>query len=350
MQKMVELAKKMAARDTAFSHLLLFMLKLCRHWFCEVLVTVLEIAIGIMTAYTYFGVLLWVVCALLVLLMIGSGLCKAYDLCVKANREDEVATLREENKLLLMAKNSATDLNGKAAKYIYRMERKIKHEGWVSSLSEMRNVYGFQRMAFEACDEIYNLLQAKFGLNGHWVTIYQRFEDSSGKGKKKKKDYCKMIAYANATKQEPMTYQDEYEIPKRSANTQSIELHTKIFASSDVSPRILMTKDDVMKEFVIHEKSRNREEKIQQYIALPVKVCNREITFIIQIDCDVENGMGKNFEEVQALVNDVLLQYAILLSLHYEIDRFDEVSTKSVEKMKVKMAREGKNAIEKQAS
>lgn len=119
MQKMVELAKKMAARDTAFSHLLLFMLKLCRHWFCEVLVTVLEIAIGIMTAYTYFGVLLWVVCALLVLLMIGSGLCKAYDLCVKANREDEVATLREENKLLLMAKNSATDLNGKAAKYIY---------------------------------------------------------------------------------------------------------------------------------------------------------------------------------------------------------------------------------------
>ena len=348
MQKIVELIKRMAARDTAFSYLLLFMLKLCRHWFCEVLVTIIEIAIGIMTAFSYFGVLLWVVCALLVILLIGSGLCKAYDLSVKADREDEVAILREENKLLLKAKNSANVLNGAAAKNIYRMARTIKHKGWVSPLNEMRNVYGFQVMAFAVCEEIYNLLQAKFGLNGHWVTVYQRFEDSSGK--RKKKDHCKMIAYANATKQEPMTYQEEYEIPKCSANTQNIELHTRIFASSDVSPRILMTKEDVMKEFVIHEKSRNREEKIQQYIALPAKVCNREIMFIIQIDCDVENGMGKTFEEVQTLVNNVLLQYAILLSLHYEIDRFDEVSTKSVEKLKAKMERECKNATEKQAS
>ena len=73
--------------------------------------------------------------------------------------------------------------------------------------------------------------------------------------------------------------------------------------------------------------------RIHQYIGLPSTVCNRGVMFLLQIDCDVENGLGETRNEVQQLVDDVLEQYVSLLKLYYEIDRFSEVGTKYVRKL-----------------
>lgn len=94
-----------------------------------------------------------------------------------------------------------------------------------------------------------------------------------------------------------------------------------------------MTQAEIRKEFKFHANSSSREWRIHQYIGLPSTVCNRGVMFLLQIDCDAENGLGETRNEVQQLVDDVLEQYVSLLKLYYEIDRFSEVGTKYVRKL-----------------
>lgn len=55
------------AKDTTFSHLVLFVVKLCRHWLGEVLIGALNLAIGLVTAFSQFGSILWILCVALLL-------------------------------------------------------------------------------------------------------------------------------------------------------------------------------------------------------------------------------------------------------------------------------------------
>lgn len=348
MQRFMDWGRTALDKDTAFSNLLLFVVKLCRHWFGEVLMGILNVAIGLLTAFSQFGPILWILCVILLLLLIGSAFCKSYDaqkketnLIAISTLEEELSKLEAHHAFCKKAKDSTLVVNGTASNDIYRVAREIKHEGWKKPLEDIRDVYGFQIMAFAVCKEIYNLLRDQYNLKNHWITLYQRFETpNSGK---RQKHHCKMIAYANASKQEPLSYQEEYAIPAPNKKHTDIELHTKIFAGDDVSPEILMTQSEVQKEFKIHANSRSREMKIHQYIGLPSTVCNRKIMFLLQIDCDVENGFGKTRDEVTQLIEDVLIQYISLLKLYYEIDRFSEVGTNHVRKLNEQIERMRKN-------
>lgn len=314
------------------------MVKLCRHWLGEVLIGALNLAIGLVTAFSQFGSILWILCVALLLLLIGSAFCKSYEAYKKEETDAEINRL--ECKLSKMetyhafckkARSSTFVVNGTASNGIYRVARGIKHYGWNKPLEDICDIYGFQIMAFAVCEEIHSLLRDQYSLKNHWITIYQCFEPEGNRRRQKR--YCKMIAYANASKQEPLSYQEEYIIPARKHILHDIELHTKIFAGDDTTPRILMTQAEIRKEFKFHANSSSREWRIHQYIGLPSTVCNRGVMFLLQIDCDVENGLGEIRNEVQQLVDDVLEQYVSLLKLYYEIDRFSEVGTKYVRKL-----------------
>lgn len=347
MQRIVDWGKAVLNKDTAFANLLLFLVKLCRHWFGEVLIGILDLAIALLTAFSQFGILLWILCGLLLIMLIGSAFCKSYDSHKKDESlakitalEGKLSMLETHHAFCKKAKDSTLVVNGTASNNIYRVAREIKHEGWEKPLEDIRDVYGFQIMAFAVCKEIYNLLRDRYNLRNHWITLYQSFETQpAGKKQKQPKRHCKMIAYANSSKQEPLSYQEAYPIPASNKIPDDIELHTKIFAGDDVSPKILMTQAEVQREFKIHANSRSRELKIHQYIGLPSTVCNRKIMFLLQIDCDVENGLGRTREEVELLIDDVLVQYISLLKLYYEIDRFSEVGTNHVCKLNEQIER-----------
>ena len=124
-------------------------------------------------------------------------------------------------------------------------------------------------MAFAVCEEIYSLLRDQYSLKNHWITIYQCFEPEGNRRRQKR--YCKMIAYANASKQEPLSYQEEYIIPARKHILNDIELHTKIFAGDDTTPRILMTQAEIRKEFKHHKIISNISVVHHTFILIEVK-------------------------------------------------------------------------------
>lgn len=319
----IEWIQRTMRSESAISHLLQFFITLLRHWSCDVIVSLIgTIIIALMIAKSYFGFWLVFCCIFYALLLIGSTVARYYDAEQQRVRTQELTALKEQKRLLCAVKDSVILLNSTTSKGLFRTARLVREGN--PQLEQIREVFGFQKMAFAICQEVYDRLKETLELHNHWVTVYQRF-DSTKKGRKQTTN-CKMIAYANATRQEPLSYQVSYIVPKDPKELNSTEYHTQFFASNDVRPRILLNSEAIKKHFKLHEKSKPREERIQQYIGLTSPVCEQGIVFILQVDCDVENGFGKDESEIRELIDNVLMQYVHLLGLYYEMDRLNELS------------------------
>ncbi len=226
--------------------------------------------------------------------------------------------------MLIAIMNSTRTLDVSASAGIYRNARKIKHQGWVSSLADMREAFGFQDMAMQVCQEIYRVLHEQLGLNDHSVTVFQRFERTSINS------VCKMIAYSVQNGHEPSSYSQEYSIPKKlhaRTDAPKIEFHTRIFVENNTEIRVLVNNSEIVQNFKFHKDCEARERAIEQYIGIPMNVCNRGVIFILQIDCNVNNAFGSTAEDVRNFAKQYLYQYALHLALYYEMDRMIEVSS-----------------------
>lgn len=324
MKGFITYIKGIYRKDTALSHLVLFIYKFLGHWICDFAITGVGIVIALLTAKAYFGIWLWLAVIVNLLLVAGVSICKQYERQEKESKTTENHMLITQQERMNDLKKDFLKLNGKAANDIYRVARMVKRDGWPASKNELEGRFCFQTMAFEVCEDIYEILRTRYGLQNHCVTIFQRFNPPENHPKQK--PYCKMVAYFNHNRKEPMSYQIQYKIPKQLDPTKKIEYHTRIFAEDDVRPRILMTQGEVAANFVFHPKCKTRELLIHQYIGIPVSVCNRSIMFLVQIDCDVEYGFGQTVDDVQAMITLILEQYVSLLTLYYEVDRLNSVT------------------------
>ena len=94
-----------------------------------------------------------------------------------------------------------------------------------------------------------------------YVPVYQRLKGQEGED-----DIIKLIAYHGrlATAQ-PTDYMKRYSINDK-------DYFAKIIKSNNSQIRILENQQKVRENFLIHESSREREEKICQYIGIPILV------------------------------------------------------------------------------
>ena len=318
-------------KDTATSHFLQFLLHLLRNEICQAAISILgTIVIAIFIGKSRYDSWFIASCICYVLLVIGVALGNNYDKHERENSEQQRIEAQRKLQLVKASVDSIRVLNGVSGNGLYRIARQIKHDGWPSELKDLREVFGFQRVAFGVCEEIYNLLKNTYGLSKHYVTVYQRPEKHALAKGRKTKSICKMIAYGNSNHKEPLSYKTQYEIPDASnlpSEKNGIEFHTRLFAEGDTSPRILKTNREILENFKFHDTGYVREKKISQYIGIPSNVCNRGIMFLLQVDCEEEFGFGKTEEELHQFAETVLSQYVSLLALAYEIDRMNEVST-----------------------
>lgn len=320
-----------ARRDEAIPHFLTALYHVFSHWGSQFAVAITgTIAIGVLAGEE--GKTGWLVgaCALYAVLELGILLSQQYKERKKKQKEIDLAKelaekeqLAQSNKLLTAVMNSTRALDMSASAGIYRNARKIKHYGWVSSLQDMREAFGFQDMAMQVCQEVYRVLHEQFGLNDHSVTVFQRFEKTSNNV------ICKMIAYSVQNGHEPSSYSQEYSVPKKLSDqtgARKVPFHTRIFVENNTEIRVLINNAEVVQKFKFHKECEARERAIEQYIGIPMNVCNRGVTFILQIDCNVKNAFGASAEEVCTFAKQYLYQYALRLALYYQMDRMIEVA------------------------
>ena len=187
-----------------------------------------------------------------------------------------------------------------------------------------RGQWNLQKAAFYVCRSIYNILEKEFGSTEHYVTVYQRFRRETGE------DYVKMIAYfSKLGTTEPDNYMKEYKI------NDGQEYFCKIFNSNDSSVRVLESQKEVSKIFFVRENRRQREEKIQQYIGIPIAINgfeengkgkNNGIGLLLQIDVDIPKFFGKDKSEVEEKAYNVFFPFATFLHMAYEMGRFIDTS------------------------
>lgn len=313
-----------AQRDTALSHLLLFSFHFMRHWWSQVLISVIgTIIIALFIGFQKINFWFIISCAIYLVLLIGTAFCKEYDKSVLKEKSRDVALYSKnldqktkEAKMLNETLMSMTTVMSVGSKHIYRVARDIKYNGWEKKLEDFREEYSFQIEAIAICQEVYKIIQQHFGMTSHWVTIYQRFENN-------KTDYCKMIGYYNSGFQEPSSYHNVYKL--KHEKKKKVELHTRLLTKSESSIEILSNAQEIQENFRFHRESEEREKKLQQYIGIAETVCNRNATILLQIDTNIENGFGSTKDEIMCFVQTYIKPYMILLTMHYENNRLFEM-------------------------
>lgn len=223
----------------------------------------------------------------------------------KAIENHRVIESRTTNSFIKLAKKVyAHPRTGSAA----RLTLKGLHSDW-----------DFQNAAFSVCYGIYNMINSISNCKNLYVSVYQRLKGQEGED-----DIIKLIAYHGrlATAQ-PTDYMKRYSINDK-------DYFAKIIKSNNSQIRILENQQKVRENFLIHESSREREEKICQYIGIPILVSGfskdegqiNQVGFLLQIDVDIPDFFGKDKQEIEEKAYNILYMYADFLHMSYEMGRF----------------------------
>lgn len=171
----------------------------------------------------------------------------------------------------------------------------------------------FQAAAFTICEILSRYLSKDEQENDVYVTIFQRTGADS----------CEMIAYSK--NHEVNTFDVKYSIPaKDKAVFGKVEYHSYVFATGEKEITSFHTHDLVMKAFVIHDKSKEREEDIQQYVCIPIAPAKLGVTFLLQVDTNIPDYFGNSKKAVNDFAQNVIYPFAQMLHMMYEQARLLE--------------------------
>lgn len=260
------------------------------------------IAIGLMTAFQYFGVWFWLTIVIY---------CISVVLTAWANRY-----LREKMNETRLLKQALLGIDVVLRAWGVRMQtcaKKLKNLSLSTdklAIDKTLSETDFQAAAFTVCEKLCDSLSKYCDDDSVYITLYQKYEEN-GIFK------CKMIAFSG--NHEPSSYGAIYTIPEYDEGLRGkVEYHTLMFAENKTDISTFCNHEEITKAFVLHEASRSREEKIQQYICVPIAPAKLGVTFLLQIDTDVPDLFGKDHETVDRFAKIAIYPFAQFLHMIYE--------------------------------
>lgn len=227
--------------------------------------------------------------------------------------------IKEKNNKWKNLLNSTTKhisaINVETANNIYRMHKHTK--SIISSNTRIdkdnfNKIADFQQLAFLVCKAIYEIVSEDLNCTDCEVTVYQKFM----KEKDKRTDYTKMIAYATKDSIVPSTYHVTYHINKNAKNTNFM----KMLKKTNTESIIIHRKANMKGNFEILEMSKEREEKICQYVGIPIKTNNNNVICVLQVDVSEEKILGNNYKDVKFFADNILKPFSSILYNAYERD------------------------------
>jgi len=180
------------------------------------------------------------------------------------------------------------------------------------SISEFKASYishtDYRKRATYICEMIFGLISRSFDIDDHQVSIMHKGSDSAG-------EYIKMIAYKNSHQEAPGSFQAKYYL----ANEEHMKYyHVKQFNSKRRGVKVLHGQEKIKSEFVINERSRDREDRIRQFVAIPIIDGEKDLVSLVQIDTLSEYAFGKNTDEVRYLMETAVRPICQFLVLWYK--------------------------------
>ncbi len=271
--------------------------------FFQAFVTIIgTVGIGLMMAFQYFGVMLYILIGIYVLSILLMAWADTY--------------LREQ---LVESRNLTQALQGinvelrqwamvlqELAKKIRQLPKKNRRQ----FLEQILNDFNVQKAAIDVCQNLHQHLTKYCKNENIYITIFQKQVVNN-------ETTCRMIAHSeNYT---PNSYDTVYPIPSKSeAIMGQVEYHSYIFAKNITTINILSNQTRVQSIFKMHEDSIEREQNIQQYIGVPISITKQGVTLLLQIDTNQQGLFGENEIAVRNFANLAIYPYAQFLHLVYE--------------------------------
>jgi hypothetical protein len=183
------------------------------------------------------------------------------------------------------------------------------------------NILTYQDVGSLICHAIYEIIRVTTGEEGHQVSLLHKFKDQ-----KTGKEYIKMISFGNKAQSTPSVFNNKYILH---GNNEKY-YHMRIFEENVNKPYILCNNEEVKKEFVENKKSKERDDKIQQYIATPIYCELEGVISLLQIDTDIENMFGSTHSEVEDFIK-AFYPYSHQLLVNYYRDNIIKCLVKKVD-------------------
>lgn len=206
------------------------------------------------------------------------------------------------------------NINCYMATQLYRINKKVSisiRENRIEKNS-LNTIIDFQTLSFNVCNHVFSFITSNFNCGDCEITIFQRFANKEGK------DFVKMIAYKNSRNNEPTSYNDKFNLSH--ATNESVPVFVNIFNDLNADCKILHDHKSVLNEFKFFDNSKNREQKICQYIGVPIKTNRNKIEILLQIDVSKERALGKNYNSLKQFTDCILVPISNMLLCSYERD------------------------------
>lgn len=282
-------------------------------WVGVCIVTIIPIVIPLLCTYPYSLKEIIILSFLISIIILFNFF--AYNLKVKGKKEIEISNKHIKKELFyaqLVSEcyNEHNIINSTSATNIYRLNNVIhKHLQGKKPIdkSVFDNLTDFETVAFNVCNSIYNIVTNKIDKEAECqVTIFKQIKNKT----------IKMVAFANETQKMPSTYRNSYNINIKNKKY----LFIRLFNNKDVKNHYCPNREQVRKDFSYIEESRSREEKVCQYIGIPLKTNRNKIELLLQIDVSKEDVFGKNIDDMGKLTQKIFEPYLSLLHKAYERD------------------------------
>ena len=303
-QKLRDCVLNIASKNNAFSSFIVFLYDFFIGDFANITITIIgTVVIGSMLACQYFGVGFWFAVIVYIALLLLSMLANKY------NREKNL-----DSKLQRQALYGTSEVLRAWSVCLQKCVKAIiASKKTPDSINTALKQADFQSAAFSVCEKLHNNLTKYCENEDVYITVYQKYQKGNN-------TYCKMIAYS--TQVEPSTFNDEYEVPSSPENQLGkVPYHSYLFSLNATNIAILPDHDSIIDTFVIHDKSKERKDSLQQYIAIPIAPAKQGVLFLLQVDTCKESLFGQEKRQIERFVHSAIYPFSQILHMIYEESR-----------------------------
>ncbi len=306
-------ALKQSRNEGAIALTVRLLYKIFSNVFFQAIITIVDtIVIGLMTAFSYFGVFFWIAVVFFCISVILIAWAESY----LREKVSESRNLKQSLYGIDIALRKWAILLQKCAKKLNSLSLKKNPTAVATALSDI----DFQTAAFTVCEDLCEQLSKYYEKDDIYITVFQKYNSSN-------QEKCKMIAYSG--NHAPSSYGQEYDIPEFSKDLLGkVEYHTYLFSKNSSEISVLASPESVATAFCLHQQCIERESKIQQYICVPISIAKLGIAFLLQIDTSVEFLFGKDESSVKNFAKNAIYPFAQFLHMIYEQGRTIEQLTK----------------------
>lgn len=217
--------------------------------------------------------------------------------------------------------NRETVINDTIGRKLYDITKSISSKSnFIPMKSDFSNL-SYQDIGALVCHNIYDAIKISTDKDSHQVSLMQRFKE-----KRTGIQYIKMISYGNANQISPSIFDKHFYLDGDQGY-----YHVKIFNENQNDIFILKNATEIKKELVYGKK--NTENKIEQYIAIPVFCENEGIVSLLQIEITEELLIGRTTDEIREFVKP-FMAYIHILTVNYYQDELFKVLIKKFDILK----------------